>query len=309
MKTEDVALFHRIVETGSLVLAADLLNLPKSTISRRLQGLEEEIGVKLFHRQSRSMTLTSAGSHFYEKTLSILADLEQTLAEITDKEAELSGHLRISLFPIPELIAIVDSIFEFMDLHPQLTVELITTTEPLDMIRHNIDIAFMVDEAFNDLDMVARPVTSEFLCFVASPNYLAKAGMPATPEELAEHNSILFRFPNGKIFNELPFGKDMTITVNGNICMNSVELAYEAALVDRGVAYLPISLCEEAIDEGRLVQLFEDIEPYNGMCNLVYPSRRFVSLASRRLIDHMMELLTEDGKPKKQPIGKRRTWY
>lgn len=75
MKTEDIALFHRIVETGSLVEAADILNLPKSTLSRRLQSLEDELNVKLFHRQSRTMTLTASGSHFYDKTTGMLATL------------------------------------------------------------------------------------------------------------------------------------------------------------------------------------------------------------------------------------------
>lgn len=93
MKTEDIALFHRIVETGSILEAANLLNLPKSTVSRRLQSLEESLNLKLFHRQSRAITLTSAGSHFYEKTLVMLADLDRTLSDITDNKAELTGPL------------------------------------------------------------------------------------------------------------------------------------------------------------------------------------------------------------------------
>ncbi|MBB1439648.1 LysR family transcriptional regulator, partial [Shewanella sp. SG41-4] len=180
MKTEDIALFHRIVETGSILEAANLLNLPKSTVSRRLQSLEESLNLKLFHRQSRAITLTSAGSHFYEKTLVMLADLDRTLADITDNKAELTGHLRILIFPIPQIMDIVSKIFAFMDENPKFSLEIITSTEPLDMVRNNIDIAFMVNETFSELDMVAKPVISEDMCFFASPEYLVKAGMPVT---------------------------------------------------------------------------------------------------------------------------------
>jgi DNA-binding transcriptional LysR family regulator len=291
MKTEDIALFHRIVETGSLVDAADMLNLPKSTVSRRLQALEDDLGIKLFHRQSRAMSLTASGSHFYDKTLLLLADLEQALSEITDTEAELSGHLRILIFPISKLMNIVSGIFDFMDRHPKLSVELITTTEPLGMIRHNIDLAFMVGETFSEVDMVARPIVSESLHFFASPEYLAKAGTPKTPSELDQHNSILFRFPNGKTFSEVPLVNDVMQAVKGNLCTNSVQLCYEATLRGRGIGYMPVSLCEEDVKQGRLVTLFEDIEPYQGQVFLVYPSRRFMSLASKRFLDYMFEVM------------------
>ncbi|MDX2320001.1 MAG: LysR family transcriptional regulator [Moritella sp.] len=311
MKTEDIALFHRIVEAGSLVDAAGLLYLPKSTISRRLQGLEDDLGVKLFHRKNRAMTLTTAGSHFYNKTLSLLASLDQTITEITDKDAEVSGHLRILLFPVPDLMLIINGIFKFMDLNPKVTVELIVTTEPLDMIRHNIDIGFMIDEAFNniDIDMVARPIISETLHFVASPEYLDKAGTPTELSDMSLHNSIMFRFPNGQVFNELPLGNNEFLSVSGNICLNSVQLALESALASRGIAYIPERLCEEYINTGKLVRLFADVEPYEGKCYLIYPSRRFVSLASQRLIDHMLSFLIHDGQLLCNKSSKVRAWY
>lgn len=291
MKTEDIALFHRIVETGSLVDAADLLAVPKSTVSRRLQNLEEDLNVKLFHRQSRSMTLTASGSHFYDKTLSILGDLEQTMVELTDTEAEIGGHLRILIFPVPEILEIADGIYDFMDHNPELTVELIVSTEPQDMIRNNIDLAFMVEDAFNENEMVAREVLNEELHFVASPEYLANAGTPLLPEDLEKHNSILFRYPNGRIFNEVPFGNDMKIAVKGNLCLNSIQLSLEATLTGRGIAFLPIELTREYVERGELTMLFKDVDPYIGKCFLVYPSRRFISLASQRFIDHMMSAL------------------
>ncbi|MCG9721761.1 LysR family transcriptional regulator [Shewanella sp. Isolate7] len=293
MKTEDIALFHRIVETGSLVEAADILNVPKSTLSRRLQALEDELNVKLFHRQSRAMTLTASGSHFYNKTTPLLATLEQTFSELSGGEAAVSGHLRILIFPIPEILYITHAIFAFMDLNPALTVEIIVSSEPKDMIRNNIDLAFMLEDAFNENEMVARHLITETVHFFASPEYLKRAGHPTKPEELSEHNAILFRYPNGRIFNEVPFGKDRILSVSGNLCVNSLDTCLEATLMGRGISMMPLPIAQEYVEQGKLVMLFEDIEPYEGKCFLVYPSRRFISLASQRFIDHMMRALEE----------------
>ncbi|QQX79659.1 LysR family transcriptional regulator [Shewanella sp. KX20019] len=293
MKTEDIALFHRIVETGSLVEAADILNLPKSTLSRRLQTLEDELNVKLFHRQSRAMTLTASGSHFYDKTTSMLASLEQTMSELTGQESEVAGHLRILIFPIPELIHITHAIFEFMDQHPQLTIEIIVSSEPQDMIRNNIDLAFMLEDAFNENEMVARHMITEMVHFFASPEYIEKVDIPLTAEELPNHNSILFRYPNGRIFNEVPFGNDRTLSVKGNLCVNSLDTCLEATLMGRGISMMPLAFAQEYVDSGKLRMLFEDVEPYEGKCFLVYPSRRFISLASQRFIDFMMKVMED----------------
>ena len=293
MKTEDIALFHRIVETGSLVEAADILNLPKSTLSRRLQSLEDELNVKLFHRQSRTMTLTASGSHFYDKTTGMLATLEQTLSDLTGQDSEVAGHLRILIYPVPVLVHITHAIFDFMDKHPELTVEIIVSSEPQDMIRNNIDVAFMLEDAFNENEMVARQILTEKLHFFASQQYIEKAGQPMSPDELPDHNSILFRYPNGRIFNEVPLGNDRTFSVKGNLCVNSLDTCLEAALSGRGIAMMPLTYAQEHVDAGKLEMLFKDIEPYEGHCYLVYPSRRFVSLACQRFIDFMMQSMQE----------------
>ncbi|GGQ32962.1 LysR family transcriptional regulator [Shewanella litoralis] len=288
MKTEDIALFHRIVETGSILEAADLLNLPKSTVSRRLLSLEESLNIKLFHRLSRAISLTSAGSQFYEKTLVMLAELDKTIADITDNKAELTGHLRILMFPVPQIMQIVNKIFAFMDANPKFTIEIITSTEPLDMVRNNIDIAFMVNETFSELDMVAKPILHEEMCFFASPEYLAKVGTPKSISDIEQHNSILFRFPNGKTFSEVPLANDVLQAVKGNICTNSIQLAYEATRLGRGIGYLPQGICVEDIEQGKLIRLFDELPPYLGVVFLVYPSRRFLSLTGQRLIDYML---------------------
>jgi len=288
MKTEDISLFHRIVERGSLVEAANILNLPKSTLSRRLQALENELGVKLFHRQSRSMTLTASGSLFYDKTIAMIASLDETLSALINEKTDVAGHLRVLVFPIPQLLQITQSILDFMDLHPAINVEIIVSAEPQDMIRNNIDLAIMLEDSFNENEMVARHIISGTAHFFASPQYLASAGRPKTPQELSAHNNILFRYPNGRIFDEVPFGKEMILTVKGNLCVNDLSVCLAAALAGKGIAIMPLPFCHEYVKTGQLEMLFEDTPPYEGKCYLVHPSRRYISLAAQRFIDHML---------------------
>ncbi len=297
MKTEDLALFHRIAETGSLIEAADLLNLPKSTVSRRLQALEDELNIKLFHRQSRSMTLTSAGSHFYQRSLNILAQLDETLFEMTNDDAEISGHLRIEMFPIHSMNVLMRAIFRFMDLHPRLTVEVINSAESVDMVKNNLDVAFVVEPALDTLDLVVRPIFTTDLRFYASPEYLAEHGTPRTPQEIESHNVSLFRLSNGKIFNELWIGAEQEVRVRGNFCSNSVEVAVEFALQGRGIVYAPTEVVAEYVAAGQLVTLLPEIDPHPGEYYLAYPSRRYVSLASRRFIDFILQELAPGGVP------------
>ncbi|TVO33076.1 LysR family transcriptional regulator [Vibrio algivorus] len=294
MKTEDIALFHRIVEIGGLVEAADILNLPKSTLSRRLQTLEDELKVKLFHRQSRSMTLTASGQHFYGKTTQMLASLEQTMSELTGQESEIKGHLRILIFPIPEFIWITHAIFKFMDINPEISVEIIVSAEPQNMIRNNIDLAFMLGDAFNVNEMVARPIIEEKVHFFASQDYINNSTIPFTPEELPNHNSILFRYPNGRIFNSFPVNKDYSLPLKGNLCINNLDAILEATLLGRGISMMPLTFAQKYIDNGQLMMLFEELGPFEGLCYLVYPSRRFVSLTSQRFIDFMMKSIKEN---------------
>ncbi|MCL1090109.1 LysR family transcriptional regulator [Shewanella profunda] len=297
MKTEDLALFHRIAETGSLIEAADLLNLPKSTVSRRLQALEDELNIKLFHRQSRSMTLTSAGSHFYQRSQNILAQLDETLFEMTNDDAEISGHLRIQMFPIHSMRILMQAIFRFMDMHPKLTVEVLSSVESVDMVKNNLDVAFVVESVLDTLDLVVRPIFTTDLRFYASPEYLASHGTPKTPQEIESHNVSLFRLSNGKIFNELWVGLEEAVRVRGNFCSNSVELAVEFALQGRGIAYAPAEVVAEFVETGELVTLLPEIDAHQGECFLAYPSRRYVSLASRRFIDYILQELVPNGVP------------
>lgn len=290
MKTEDIKLFHQVVDAGSLIRASEIFDLPKSNISRRIKALEEELNIQLFHRHNRAMQLTDAGTKFYERTKSILNDLELSIQEVTAPVYEISGHLRVQLLPLPNIVEIGRMIFKFMDLYPKVTVEVINCSEEANLVENHIDVALRVGEKLEDSNLIARPLLSSSSSFgyYATPEYIEKHGMPNTPEEMQKFNFIRYRYPNGQIMNEIPLDNDESIAVTGNLVMNSVPLILEACLQNRGVVFMPEFLGDFYIKKGMLVRLLADYEPTMKYGWLVYPSRKYLSLTVRTFIDFML---------------------
>ncbi len=289
MKTEDIKLFHQVVDAGSLVRASEIFELPKSNISRRIKALEEELNIRLFHRQNRAMQLTDAGVKFYDKTKIMLNELEASIQEISAPTYEVSGHLRIQLLPLPDLLDIGRKIFKFMDIYPKISVEVLNSSEDKNLVENHIDVAMRIGEVLEDSSLVARPYKKVSFGFYSTPQYIEEHGLPLTAEDLKKLNMIRYRFPNGQIYSQLPFGKDKTVEVSGNLIMNSVPLIIEACLQNRGVIFMAEQVADFYVEKGLLMRLFNDIEPSINYGWLVYPSRKHLSLAARTFIDYMLQ--------------------
>ncbi|WP_028862855.1 LysR family transcriptional regulator [Psychromonas aquimarina] len=289
MKTEDIKLFHQVVDAGSLVRASEIFELPKSNISRRIKTLEEELNILLFHRQNRAMQLTDAGIKFYDKTKTMLNELEASIQEICAPVYEISGHLRIQLLPLPDQLDIGRVIFQFMDMYPKVSVEILNSSEDKNLVENHIDVAMRIGETLEDSSLVARPFGRATFGFYSTPQYIESNGVPLTAEDLQKLNVIRYRFPSGQIYSQLPFGKDKTVEVSGNLIMNSVPLIIEACLQNRGIIFIPEKVANFYIERGLFVRIFNDIEPSINHCWLVYASRKHLSLAARTFINYMLQ--------------------
>jgi DNA-binding transcriptional LysR family regulator len=207
------------------------------------------------------------------------------------------------------MMQLMDAIYRFMDLHPKLKVEVISTSEVMDIVKHNVDVAFVIEPAIEALEhFVLRPIFQTELRFYASPDYLARKGIPATLSEIEQHNVILFRVSNGRVFNEIVVGENERVKVRGNFCTNNLDVVAESVLRGRGIAYLPSEVTAEYVANGSLVALFPETSAHQGECYLAYPSRRFVSLASRRFIDFIMENLAPQGVPTRMITQRKSTF-
>jgi DNA-binding transcriptional LysR family regulator len=289
MKTEDLKLFHQIVEAGSIIRAAEIFNLPKSNLSRRLKGLEDELKIQLFHRQNRSMQLTQSGTDFYASSKPILNELENSIQAVMAPNHELSGYLRVHLLPLPELSEIGRIIFKFMDQYPKVSVEILTSGDDKNLIEQHIDVAIRLSETLKDSELIARPFQSSSFSFYASPGYIEKNGLPTSPEDLKDHNVIRYRFPDGHIYSKIPLGRnDEMVEVSGNLVMDNGILIILACLQGKGICFMPEHLAVEHEASGDLVRILTDTGPVIKYNWLVYPSRKYLSLTARTFIDFML---------------------
>lgn len=297
MNTEDITLFHKIVDAGSLVDAAELLQQPKSTLSRRVKAMENELNIKLFHRDNRSLVLTAAGERFYQSTQKIITDYNRAIIEITDNKSDITGKIRVQMFPIQANNSLVQLIFIFMAENPKIKVDIITSTEPKDINSNHFDVAFWVEAIFEHLDMVSRPVAYADMFYFASPKYLQQYGTPTQISDLKEHRCILFYFNTDESPELFPIdnNKANDIKVTGSICTNDSNIAKQAAIHSEGITILPIEWCRDELAKGQLVQLFSSTPILKTSLNLVYPSRRFVSIAAQRFIDFVMDYVEKHG--------------
>ncbi len=288
MKTEDIKLFHHIVDSGSLNRTCEICSLAKSNVSRRIKGLEQELNFQLFNRHNRVMQVSDAGIKFYHKTKTILQEFEAELKEISAPSYEVSGHLRIQLLALPMLLDISRMIFRFMDIYPKISIEIFNSAEDKNLLENNIDVALRIGEKLQDSSMVARPFGFTTFGFYCTQQYISEHGMPITVEDLKKLNVIRYRFPSGQIYSSLPFGKEQSVEVSGNLIMNSVTLMLEACLQNRGIIFIPEKTAEGCVGKDRLVRLFSHIEPSLNYGWLVYPYRKHLSLAARTFIEYIL---------------------
>ncbi|WP_298443120.1 LysR family transcriptional regulator [uncultured Ferrimonas sp.] len=291
MNDNDLRVFHLIAESGSLVQAAQRLERPKSHLSRRLQQLEQQLGVALFYRHARRLSLTPNGSRFYQSTKPIVQQLQQAVEAITAVPDELEGQLRIQLLPMPASDPVQELIFEFAQLHPKVNIELRCSATHDDIVQHQVDVAFQINGP-NPLDgrFVVRRLLSAQLSYFASADYLRLHGQPHTMAELAQHRLVRFRLPDGTVMRNGPLGElAPSLLQNSTLLVNTLELLTQAVLHGQGIGLLDESACQEMIESGRVVRLFADTPPFLGAYDLVYPSRNHLSVVAQAFVDFMLK--------------------
>lgn len=281
----DVLVFTRIVEAGSFTAAADGLGMPKATVSRRLAALERALGVRLIQRTTRSLSMTDAGRRYYEDSSQALAALESANLALAQTSAEPSGTLRISAPVGFGEQFLTSAVFAFLAAFPKAGVELHLTDERLNLVENRIDLAFRTG-ALADSTLIARKLgpTHRILC--ASPDYLARRGLPAVPADLAAHDCVVAGTSRaGSHWNlDGPNGPE-TVAVSGRFAANEMQAVAAAAIAGHGIAQLPYQLVLEAVRQGRLQRVLAAYTAAGGGLHAVYPSSRHLSPLVKAFID------------------------
>ena len=277
----DVAIFVQVVRCGSFAEAARRLGVPPNTLSRRVQQLEAQLGTRLMQRSTRHLTLTSAGQVFLERCSGAVEGLMDAGEELLAVNQEPSGLVRVAAPADFFDFFAMEWLTEFLTAHPKVRVDFVLSDGRADLIADRIDVALR-GGILEDSSLFARKVLdagSDGL--VASPAYIARRGVPATLQDLADHDCLAFSHPSGKATWRVtgPDGAPAEVQVAGRFSGNTAQALRKAALAGLGIALLPSTLTQRDLRAGLLVPMLPGYHRLGHGVHMVYPSRRYLPLA------------------------------
>lgn len=266
--------------------AATELNITASAVSHSLKTFEQRLGVRLFNRTTRSVSLTEAGERLAAKLRPAVSAIEEAIQEVDDLRETPSGTLRINASEGAIRLILRPILARFLRTYPQIHLDIVSDGRLSNIVADGFDAGIRLAEAVPQ-DMIAIPLTGNIhFAAVASPEYLTVRGRPTTPQDLHNHDCIRFRFESGAIYNwEFErHGNVETINVTGPLTLSDQPLMVDAAIDGIGIAFVPDHLATDALRDGRLERVLEDwCPPFPGLC-LYYPGHRHIPLALRLLI-------------------------
>jgi len=291
-KIEEMAVFVRVVEAGSLSAAARALRRSPSSVSKILTGLEERLGVRLITRNTRHLQITDVGDDYYQRCRNILEEIAEAEERATAIHAEPSGTLRIVGMNILSQKTMMPVLTGFLEKHPRISLEIHQTDVIPDLVKSGIDLALRIGSvSAKGLECVELAPSRRVIC--ASPAYIAAHGRPKTLSQLHLHNCLTFSTNEALNTWELEGAEGTdSLHVSGNLAASTAELIRQAALGGWGICQLADVIIGPDLKSGALVPLFPDQldRVINHIC-AVYPKRRRTPKKVLAFVEHMRDAL------------------
>lgn len=286
--------FVQVVLQGSLSSAARAEGVVPAIIGRRLDALEERLGVRLLVRSTRRLVLTHEGEAFFEDAQRILAELAEAEASIASGSAQVRGHLRLSAPAGFGRRHVAPHVAGFGLRHPGLQITLDLSDRMVDLVRDRIDCAIRISD-LADSSLVAYRLAENRRVVVAAPAYLAERGVPQHPSELSRHACLSLGESQSRGWSFVIDGRAANLKVSGLLACNDGAVLHDWALQGLGLAWRSLWEVKEDIKAGRLVTVLDDyVSPDYPVCAVV-PQRRFLSHRVRQFIDYLKQAYAEPG--------------
>jgi DNA-binding transcriptional LysR family regulator len=287
-----MSVFAAIADCGSFARAGETLNMSQPGVSRAIARLETRLGIRLFDRTTRSVTLSDDGWRFYAQVMPLLAALEEAATSTALGATAVRGRLRVNVDPFFSRLILGPRLGQFLEAHPDLQVELITSDRLGDMIADGFDLAvrFGVPPTSS---LVARKLLETRIVTVAAPAYLKRYGRPQTPQELAAHICIEFRdSETGRPFPwEFHRGrKKISVATHGRLILNEAGTLHSACLAGYGIAQMMELGAEALITSGKFINLFPDWPDERFPLFALHPSRHNPPAKTRAFLDFVISL-------------------
>ena len=285
-----LSIFARVAERKSFVRAARDLGITQSGVSNAIGRLEEQLGVRLLARTTRSVGLTDDGAALFERSRQILADLDEAEQVLTRARLTPSGRLRIDMPVCFGRLKVVPLLGAFREKYPQIELVANSTDRLVDLVEEGIDVAIRLG-TLADSSLIARRLTASRFRLVAAPAYFAAHGQPRTLDDIARHSCLVFlpretRRPRDWRFRRN--GVEVIITPSGAMSFNDAGALAAAAIAGYGLAQMRDYYTDAAIAAGELVPVLEKLRPEPDPISLVYPQARHLSPKVRVFIDFML---------------------
>jgi len=290
-KVYAMQLFIRVAELESFTRAAESLGLPKGSVSRQIQALENHLGTQLLHRTTRRVQLTQDGMVYYERAKDLLINLDELDGLFLHDPSTLSGRLRVDMPVAVAKNVVIPRLPAFVQQYPGLEIELSSSDRLVDVIREGFDCVVRVG-TLKDSGLIARPLGKLSVINCASPDYLARFGWPETLEDLSGHAVVHYAVNLGTRPQGFELYRDNTtqwIKTGGILTVNSTETYHAACLAGLGIIQAPRIGVREALRSRKLVEILPQYRAQSMPVSLIYPHRRNLS----RRVHLFMEWLTD----------------
>lgn len=283
---EDMRLFAQTVESGSFTQAADRLGLSKQFVSKRLMALESRLGVQLLIRTTRTLRTTQVGQMYYEQASRVVQEVDGIEQAIARQNAMPRGRLRVSAPMTFGTMHLSPVIPRFLSAYPEVNLELELNDRMVDLVGEGFDAGVRIG-VLSDSSLVGVRVSHMELVTCCSPDYLARRGAPARPEDLPRHDCLPYGHRRHVEWTFAMQGKPKLVAINGRLCANNGEVLRDAACAGLGIIQLPTFIVGDALADGRLVTVLDGFRPPIAGVHTVYPSHRQPSLAVRAFTEFM----------------------
>ncbi len=296
----NVSVLAAVVEAGTFARAAEALGLTPSGVSRAIARLEARVGVRLLDRTTRSLNLTDEGRLLYANVNPLVLGIEDAVTRAAGSSGSVRGRLRVNTDAFTSRLLLSPHIHRFLDLYPELSLELIARDQLGDLVAEGFDIAVRFGEPPSS-SLVARKLLDTRIVTVATPDYLDRHGRPAKPADLAHHVCIQVRSPiTGQPFPwEFQRGRKLIkVPTSGRLLLTDVGTILGTCLSGAGVAQIKALGIQELLDDGQLIDLFPDWPDERFPLYALYPSRHLPAAKVRAFIDFVMAAIgTKAGRP------------
>ena len=286
---EDMHIFLRVVEAGSITKAAEQMNIAKSAVSKRLALLEHKLGIKLINRTTRKSSITEAGQRYYQRSKLIIDEVEELNSQTSSSKRALEGTLNIAVplsFGLSHLAPALDL---FLQQHTDLKLNINFSDQKIDIVEQGVDLAFRIGQLDNST-MQARKIAPIKHVLCASPEYLKVHGEPQTPNDLKQHKLLKY---GGTDQSGLKFlsddKKEQLVHIEPHFIANNGDFLKSLAESHHGITYLPTFIVWQSLATQTLVPVLQDYQIQTMHAYAVYPANRHLPLKVRSLIDFLVE--------------------